>query len=384
MRRQALGVKMVNPGGISAFKFNGRDSTSTRPTRITASRRAIWSGAHPRGPRTGRAASAARPLQQPGRARQHRHHARDHRGGRRPPTPPAHIQFHSYGAEGDRAVLLGRGAGWPRRERQPERHRRRRPGHVRPDRDRLGRRDGAVPQPRLRRAAQVGRSWTSNATRLRRRADQLSRQEFRQRPAMGDRPRDVPAGRGPLARLPDHRSSQRRAVHRLSASDPPADGPELPRRPAGRSSIRRRRRRHAGRRSTANTRLDEIAIITRAGAGADARPCRPRPSRRRRRRRHHRLCASMPIASACSPRRATSSRTAAWWCATASCSGRPGRHPCRARRSTTPRSSAGSRDTSSDIMTRRHRAISALGEGEIADAGIGRSSPMPAGERAGA
>ena len=69
--------------------------------------------------------------------------------------------------------------------------------------------------------------------------------------------------RRPVARGADHRPSERRPVHQLPAPDPPADGPQLPRRAAGEAApgVRRRSPRcgHHARDS-----LYEIAIMTRA------------------------------------------------------------------------------------------------------------------------
>ena len=214
----ALGVKTVNPGGISAFKFNG-----ARPryrSGGTAARRDAaphHPGAGARAARARRAASAAYALQQSRHTRQYRDDARHHRRRRRLPDPPDACAVPRLWQGRRPPFLVGRGA--PRRggQRQSQRHPRCRPDHVRPDRDRVGRHHGAVSQPRLRLARQVDRDGHRMRRRLRPGAVPLSRQEFRQRAAMGDRAGAVPADRGSVARLPDHRSSERRALHRLPA-----------------------------------------------------------------------------------------------------------------------------------------------------------------------
>ena len=123
-----------------------------------------------------------------------------------------------------------------------------------------------------------------NGIRLRHHAHQVPEQVARPRAAMGDRPGVVPAGRRPVARRDEHRSSQRRLVPGLPADHPPADGPHLP---AGHAQEVSSRRFASARRSaisTANTRStkspsspaparrESSASRTRAisGPGADA------------------------------------------------------------------------------------------------------------------
>ena len=127
---------------------------------------------------------------------------------------------------------------------------------------------------------------------------------------MDDRPRDLPAGERPVARLADDRPPERRPVHELSAPDPAADGQDVPRRAACRSCIRTRRRERAAELDRANYTLYEIAIITRAGARAPARACAIAAISARARRRISPCIARSRTASACSPRQRTCSRTA--------------------------------------------------------------------------
>ena len=116
----------------------------------------------------------------------------------------------------------------------------------------------------------------------------------------------------PVARGADHRPSERRPVHQLPAPDPPADGPQLPRRAAGASCIPTWRRTCALRSITRELTLYEIAIMTRAAPARLLGLTRPRPSRRRRRGRHRGLPrradreAMFATPAACS-------RTASWW-----------------------------------------------------------------------
>ena len=88
----------------------------------------------------------------------------------------------------------------------------------------VGRHDAPVRQRQERASQEVGGDGHRVRRRLRRGAVPLPRQELRQRAAMGDRARDLPAGRRSVAHVPHHRSPERRAVHQLSAPDPAADG----------------------------------------------------------------------------------------------------------------------------------------------------------------
>ena len=176
-----------------------------------------------------------------------------------------HLQFHSYGKDGqaDSPPVRRRSPSWS--TAAPNVSCRRRPGHVRPDRDRVRRHDEPGPQRPLRPAEEVGRHGHRVRCRLRRPAIPLPRPELGQRAAMVRRPRAVPAGRGPLARLPDHRPPQRRALHHLPAPDPAADGPQLPRATCWPRSTRVRAPLSALDGIDREYTLHEIAIVTRAG-----------------------------------------------------------------------------------------------------------------------
>ncbi len=119
---KAMGVKVVNPGGISAFKFNQRKLDVDERARALAGD-AAPGGAHAgaRAARAWRAASAAHPRQQPGRGGQHRVDAADHRcagGLAGAPDARAVPLLRHRGAE---EVLVGRAAARRGGERQPER-----------------------------------------------------------------------------------------------------------------------------------------------------------------------------------------------------------------------------------------------------------------------
>ncbi len=235
--------------------------------------------------------------------------------------------------------------------------------------------DTMAPAPQPRHLASP-KKWRVHGHRVRRRlrrgAVPLPRPELRQRAAMGDRPGTVPAGGRPLARLPDHRPSQRRALHQLSAPDPAADGPELPQRAAARRSIPMppplshpaaararilavRDRHHDPRRR----RRASWAWRDRGPSGRRA----PRPTSP--------SIATSRTAKRCSPRRTTSSRTASWWCATAqSSTSVVGQHPCRAARSSTAASSASSRAYFERYQTPQ-RGNFAIGDDEMCEAAAG-------------
>ena len=143
----------------------------------------------------------------------------------------------------------------------------------------------------------------------------------------------------PVAGGADHRPSERRAVHQLPAPDPPADGPLLPRRAdreaaSGSGGELRAALDHA-RADAAGDRGDDARR-----AGAAARLERPRPARRRRRRRHRGLSRRRRTARRCSARRSTCSRTA-----------------CRSRApGASPRCRPAARISSSRATTRRSRS----------------------------
>ena len=86
---KALGVKVVNPGGISAFKFNQRSlDVDEAHVHYDITPRQVLQRARAVADRTRRAASAAHSCEQPGRAGQHRIDARHDRCARRPARSP--------------------------------------------------------------------------------------------------------------------------------------------------------------------------------------------------------------------------------------------------------------------------------------------------------
>ena len=229
-RDPGAGGQDRQPGGISAFKFNGRklDLDEAGPfygitprTILTTLADALTELGVPHpihvhgcnlGVPGGDATTLATIAGMEGR-----------------PIHLTHLQFHSYGKDGQ-AEVLQRGRRHRRAgQREPQRLGRRRPGDVRPDRDRVRRHDEPGAQRALRLAQEVGGHGHRVRGRLRRAAVPLPRPEPGQRAAMVRRARAVPADRRPVARVPDHRPPQRRAVHHLPASDPAADGQELPR-----------------------------------------------------------------------------------------------------------------------------------------------------------
>ena len=227
---KALGVKVVNPGGISAFKFNQRKLDvdeqhvhwQVTPRRVvhTLARALKELGVphplHIHGSNLGVAGNIASTLETIAALEGL-------------PAHLTHVQFHAYGNEGPKKfssaalqlaeavnanpqisidigqVIFGQ--------------------TVTASGDTMRQHANAVAgQP-----AQVDRRRHRARRRLRRGAVSLPRAELCERAAMGDRARVVPARRQPVAGGADHGPSQRRAVHQLPASDPPADGPQLPR-----------------------------------------------------------------------------------------------------------------------------------------------------------
>ena len=117
-----------------------------------------------------------------------------------------------------------------------------------------------------------------------------------------------------------HRPPERRLVPQLPEADPAADGPRLPQRAAAARPTSKAIR------STVllddldrEYTLEEIAIVTRAGPARLLGLARQGPPRRGRGRRRHRLRRPARPRGDVRHCRATSSRAAAWSCATASC-----------------------------------------------------------------
>ena len=238
--------------GVQVQPALARRRRSARPLRHHAARRAAHAVA--RADRTARAASAARSREQPRRTRQHRLDDRDDGRRRRPADPPHAYPVPQLRHRRPAQVFVGRARDRRSGERAAERLDRRRPDHLRADRDRFRRHDDAVQERAARQSAQVDRRRYRMRCGLRHRAVPLSRAKLRERAAMDHRAGDFPAGRRSVARLDDDRSSERRPVHELSAPDPPADGQDLPRRATRETAIPKRRSRARCRNSTANSR----------------------------------------------------------------------------------------------------------------------------------
>ena len=315
---QAIAVKVVNPGGISAFKFNQRklDLDEEHVYYHVTPRQIIQTLA-----RAVQELGVTHPLHihgcnlgVPGNIETTLATVRAAEGLRMHMT---HTQFLSYGTEGDRQFLLRRGAAHRARQQDAQRLDRCRPGAVRPDLHGVGRQHAPIRHLQERASEEAGDHGHRVRRRLRRGADALSRQELRQCHAMGDRARDVPAVRRPVAHLPHHRPPERRAVLLLPASHPAADGQGLPRRHVAEDQPRR-----AGAERVAeiahpriHPRRDRDPHPRRPGQ--EPRPAGPRPSGRRRRAATSPSIATIPTARRCSPRPNMCSRTASWWSRTA-------------------------------------------------------------------
>ena len=233
-----------------------------------------------------------------------------HGGAAHPPHPPPVSQLRDRGA----APLLERA-----RPRSPSWSTRSPnicidvgPGHVRPDRDRLGRHHGQVRNARFASPQEVGgdghrvRGWLGVLP------FRYKRQEYVNALQWCDRPRAVPARAGPLAHLPHHRPPERRAVHRLPAPDPAADGPRAsgttcwpscPRRPAPMSTLAR---------SSASTRSARSRHHPRRPRPRPRHRPRARPSGAGRGRRRRRSTRTTPTASACSEPAAAALKNGGW------------------------------------------------------------------------
>ena len=237
---QAIAVKVVNPGGISAFKFNQRklDLDEEHVYYHVTPRQIIQTLA-----RAVQELGVTHPLHihgcnlgVPGNIETTLATVRASEGLRMHMT---HTQFLSYGTEGDKHFSSGAARLTELVNKTPERLDRRGPGAVRPDLHRVGRQHAPIRHRQERASQEAGDHGHRMRRRLRRGADALSRQELRQRHAMGDRARDLPAVRRSLAHLPHHRPPERRAVLLLSASHQAAHGQGLPRRHVAEDQSRR-------------------------------------------------------------------------------------------------------------------------------------------------
>ncbi len=314
---QAIGLKVVNPGGISAFKFNQRmlDLDEAHAYYRVTPRRILQMLAravheigvphplHVHGCNLGVPGNVDTTLA-----------TMDAVEGL--PMHLTHIQFHSYGTEGDRKFSSGAARIAEAINARP---------NISVDvgqilfgqtvtasGDNMAQfRNAGAGSPK-----KCGGDGHRVRRRLRRRAVQVPRPELRECAAVGDRAGDFPAGRRSVAHLPHHRSPQRRAVHDLSASHPPADGQDLPQREAGGSQSRCA--------ETFEPRCDRPRVLALRdrdhdprGTRAHARARGPRPPRARRGGRHHRVPPRPRPRSHVRQDRPTSSRTENWWHATA-------------------------------------------------------------------
>ena len=178
---QAIAVKVVNPGGISAFKFNQRKldldeehvyyHVTPRQIILTLARALEELGVthplHIHGCNLGVPGNIETTLATIRAAEGLRIHM-------------THTQFLSYGTEGRPEILLGRGAPGRARQQDPERLDRRRPGAVRPDLHGLRRQHAPIRHRQERASQEAGDHGHRVRRRLRRGADALSRQELRQ------------------------------------------------------------------------------------------------------------------------------------------------------------------------------------------------------------
>ena len=206
---QAIAMKVVNPGGISAFKFNQRKldldekhvyyGITPREIILTLARGLLELGVthplHVHGCNLGIPGNVETTLA-------------TIRATEGLPLHLTHIQFHSYATEGDRHFSSGAVQIADLLKQVSEHLDRRRPGHVRPDVHGVGRQHAPVQRLQERRPEALGGHGHRVRRRLRRRPVPLSRQELRPRAAVGHRPRDVPPVRGSLAHLPHHRPSR--------------------------------------------------------------------------------------------------------------------------------------------------------------------------------
>ncbi len=218
-------------------------STSTRPhVHWQVTPRQVVAHAGARAARTGRAASAARPRQQPRRARQRRHRRW------RPSTRSKACRSTSRTCSSTATAPKGRRSSRRRALQLAEAVNANpnvsastsaRSCSARPSPPRAtpcaSMRNASLAQP-----AQMGRRRHRMRRRLRRGAVPLPRRRASSTRCNGRSGwRSSCCVKRPVARVADHRPSERRAVHQLPAPDPAADGPQLSRRAAGQAPSRR-------------------------------------------------------------------------------------------------------------------------------------------------
>ena len=289
---QAIAVKVVNPGGISAFKFNQR--------KLDLDEKHVYYGVTPRAdhPDAGarRCRSSASRIRCTSMAAISAFPATSRR--RSPPSAPpkacrmhlTHIQFHSYGTEGD--AQFSSGARADRRAGQQVR-RTSRSTSARSCSARPARRPATACASTPSRKSANPKKWVvmdiecdagCGVVPIRYRDKSfVNALQW----AIGLETFLLVDDPWRIFLTTDHPNGA--PFYYLSASDPAADGPGLPRRHAAEDQSRRRASQRRCRSLDREYSLDEIAIMTRAGPARSLGLQGSRPSRRRRRRRHHRL-----------------------------------------------------------------------------------------------
>ena len=156
-RRERIGIKCVNAGGVDAFKKNVRAfSLDDVVPEYGLTSREIFQRMQRAVQRDGHSPSAASAHEQSRPSRQCRDGARDDRRLAGPAAASRACAVLRLWQGRQERLLVGGGAIRREDQRQSECHRRRRPGDVRRHRDDLVRRDEAVQQP-ARRAPEEGR-----------------------------------------------------------------------------------------------------------------------------------------------------------------------------------------------------------------------------------
>ena len=226
-------VKIVNPGGIEAWKSGQRNATgldepisgrNVTPRAIletltdAANQLGLPHPVHIHCNNLGVAGNVATTLA-----------SMETLAGRR--SHFTHLQFHSYGGEPGKTLVVRRGSGDGVRERARRGERGRRPGDVRARHDDHGRRAGGVPAAQEQRPP-LDQHRHRAGDGLRDRPADLQGQGRGVGAAVGRRTGAVPSQPGSLAGGALDRPSQWRLVPLLPRPDPAADGPHGPGRSA--------------------------------------------------------------------------------------------------------------------------------------------------------
>ena len=222
-------IKVVNPGGVEAWKTGQRNVTGLDDS--------VGGRATPRAI-VEVLADAANALQLPHPVHIHCNNlgipgnaattlaTMDALTGRR--AHLTHLQFHCYGGEPGKGWSSGASQGHGVRQRPSGAERRRGAGDVRSGDDDHGRRAGRISALQEQRQTLDQHRYRARDG-VRHRPAGLQGQGRGGGAAMGDRPRDLPAERRPLACGALDRPPQRRVVPLLSGPDPAPDGPVVPR-----------------------------------------------------------------------------------------------------------------------------------------------------------